>query len=499
MSETRGTPSSPVAGPSLPSGVDDLERASRELLRVTDERHAPQYHLRPSSGWMNDPNGVIQWRGRYHVFYQHNPVRPSWGPPHWGHAVSDDLVHWEHLPIALAPDMQPADSDGCWSGCLVDDDGTPSILYTGVNGGAQCTCLATGSADLVTWRKDAANPIARVPEGLAAHTLEAFRDPYVWRDDGDWYALVGTSVGGVGQALLYRSQDLRAWEYLHPLVPAHADEICNDSGQIWECPNLFELDGEHVLLVSRWHGTALTYPNAFVGRYEEGRFHPHRRQRLDWGYRCYYAPLSLIDDRGRRIVWAWLQEQRHAERTEASWAGVASLPRQLTLERGVLRQRFVPELEALRGERVRLDETEVGGARRLDLGGPLLELRATLARGSAAVSGLRLRHTPSEHTDVLVAWDAGRLLVDTRHAKGEHATDYAVDTAPIKADGERLEHVDLHLYLDHSVLELIVDDRHALSTRVYPSGPELDAVELVAHGGVARIERLEAWRLRSIW
>jgi beta-fructofuranosidase len=480
--------------------AEELAQASRETVRsAVDDRHAPRYHLRPRSGWMNDPNGVVHWQGRYHVFYQHNPLRPSWAPPHWGHAVSDDLVHWEHLPVALTPDMHPADADGCWSGCLVDDDGTPTILYTGVNHGEQSTCLATGSADLVTWRKHAANPVARVPEALAAHTLEAYRDPYVWREDTDWYALVGTSVGGVGQALLYRSRDLRAWEYLHPLVPEHADEICEDTGQIWECPNLFELDEEQVLMVSRWHGTALTYPNAFIGTCVDRRFHPERRQRLDWGYRCYYAPLSLRDDRGRRLVWGWLQEQRHVERANGSWAGVASLPRQLTLEGGVLRQRFVPELQALRGEGVRLEGVEVGAAHVLDLDGPTLEIRAILSRGTAAMSGLRLRHTPTEHTDVLVAWDAGRLLVDTRHAKGDHATDYAVDTAPIAADGERLERVTLHLYLDHSVLELIADDRHALSTRVYPSGPELHAVELVAHGGVARVERFEGWRLRSIW
>jgi beta-fructofuranosidase len=481
---------------------ETVARASTHVERneptQVDDRHAPRYHLRPRSGWMNDPNGVIQWRGRYHVFYQHNPMRPTWAPPHWGHAVSDDLVHWEHLPIALTPDMPPADADGCWSGCLVDDGGTPTILYTGVNDGVQATCLATGSTDLTSWRKHGGNPVSYVPDSLAAHTLEAFRDPYVWREGNDWYALVGTSMGGVGQALLFRSKDLRSWAYLHPLVPQYAAPICEDTGQIWECPNLFELDGAHVLLVSRWHGTALTYPNAFVGTYVRGQFHPDRRQRLDWGYRCYYAPLSLRDEQGRRLVWGWLQEQRHVESANGTWAGVASLPRHLTLEDGVLRQRFVPELQALRGESVRLDDVEVVGTHELDLEGPMLEMRMTLSRGTAAMSGLRLRHTPTEITDVLVAWDAGRLIVDTRRAKGDHATDYAVDTVPLWTDGERPEHVTLHLFLDHSVLELIVDDRHALSTRVYPSGPELHAVELVAHGGVARVVRFEGWGLRSI-
>ncbi len=274
--------------------------------------------------------------------------------------------------------------------------------------------------------------------------------------------------------------------------------VCADTGQIWECPNLFDLGGTHVLVVSRWHGTALTYPNAFLGTFVAGHFHPDRRQRLDWGYRCYYAPLSLEDDQGRRLVWGWLQEQRHVEAAQGTWAGVASLPRQLTVVGGVLQQRFVPELQALRGPGVRLDDMDVVGARRLDLEGPMLEIRLTLSRGTAATSGLRLQHTPTEATDVLVAWDAGQLIVDTRRSKGDHGTEDAVDTAPLRTDGERLERVTLHLYLDHSVLELIVDDRQALSTRVYPSGPELHAVELVAHEGVAHVDRFEGWRLRSI-
>jgi len=463
------------------------------------DRHRPRYHLLPPTGWMNDPNGVVQWQGRYHVFYQHNPVAPRWAPPHWGHAVSDDLVHWQHLPVALTPEMSPADADGCWSGCFVDDGGTPTILYTGVRAGEQATCLATGSADLVHWRKDPTNPVSRVPGTLAAHALEAYRDPYAWREDDGWYALVGTSLGGVGQALLYRSPDLRRWEYLHPFVPAHADGVCDDTGQIWECPNFFALDGEHVLLVSRWQGTALTYPNALVGRYAERRFHPGSRQRLDWGYRCFYAPLSLLDDRGRRLVWGWLQEQRHVERANGHWAGAASLPRTLTLEDGVLRQRFVPELETLRGAGVRLDDAPVHGVQPLDLGGPALELRLTLSRGSAAMAGVRLRHAPGEHTDVVVAWEAGRLMVDTRRAKGPHGTDYAVDTLPLVRGGAALERVSLHVYLDHSVLELIVDERHALTTRVYPSGPPLDEVALVANGGTATVETLEAWQLGAIW
>jgi beta-fructofuranosidase len=465
-------------------------------VNVPPDPHRPRFHLLPPSGWMNDPNGVVQWRGRYHVFYQHNPVAPRWAPPHWAHAVSDDLVHWEHLPVAITPDMPPADEGGCWSGCFVDDGGTPTILYTGVRDGVQATSVATGSDDLVRWRKWPDNPVAGVPTSLVDHTLEAYRDPFAWREDGRWYALVGTSVGGVGQALLYRSDDLRTWTYLHPFVSAHADPVCDDTGQIWECPNFFALGDEHLLLVSRWQRTELTYPNALIGSYRDHRFEPARRQRLDWGYRCFYAPLTLIDDAGRRLVWGWLQEQRCVERADATWAGVMSLPRELTMEAGVLRQRFVPELERLRrGPPVHLSDVSVRDRHAVEVPGRALEVRATLERGASAMAGIRLRHSESEHTDVLIAWSTGRLMVDTRHAKGPHGADYAVDTARLTEPGAALERITLHLILDHSVLELIADDRHALSTRLYPVGEPLDGVEVRAIGGAARVASLEAWIL----
>ena len=458
--------------------------------------HRPRFHLLPPSGWMNDPNGVVHWRGRYHVFYQHNPLASRWAPPQWAHAVSDDLVRWDHLPIALTPDMPPADEGGCWSGCFVDDDGTPTILYTGVRDGVQTTCVATGSDDLVRWRKWPGNPAARVPTELADHTLEAYRDPFVWREGERWYAVVGTSTGGVGQALLYRSDDLRAWTYLHPFVPAHLDPVCDDTGQIWECPNFFALGEEHVLLVSRWQRTELTYPNALIGAYREHRLEPARRQRLDWGYRCFYAPLTLVDDHGRRLMWGWLQEQRDVDRANGSWAGVMSLPRMLTLEAGVLRQRFVPELEALRvGPPVRLDDVALRDRRAIDVRGRALELRVTLERGDSAMAGLRFQHSETEYTDVLVAWNTGRLIVDTRYARGPHGARYAVDTVPLIEPGEKLERTTLHLMVDHSVLELIADDRHALTTRVYPEGPPVDRVDLIAIGGEARLASLEAWEL----
>ena len=164
--------------------------AKRIRQKMVEDRHRPRYHFTPAANWMNDPNGIIEWNGKYHLFYQHNPDAAIWDNMHWGHAVSDDLVHWADLPIALSPGPGGPDEDGCWSGCTVNDEGAPTILYTGVQGdwtlpSNQRVCLARGTNDLIAWEKNAGNPvIARPPEGLE---VTGFRDPYVWREENLWH------------------------------------------------------------------------------------------------------------------------------------------------------------------------------------------------------------------------------------------------------------------------------------------------------------------------
>lgn len=129
-----------------------IARTGQHLL--TKDLHRPQYHFLPPANWMNDPNGMIQWRGQYHLFYQYNPAGPFHGTIHWGYAMSPDLVQWRHLPVALAPTPGSADEDGCWSGVAVDHDGIATIIYSGARRGVQRACLATSTDDnLVTWEK----------------------------------------------------------------------------------------------------------------------------------------------------------------------------------------------------------------------------------------------------------------------------------------------------------------------------------------------------------
>ena len=129
--------------------------------------HRPTYHFLPPANWMNDPNGLIQWEGQYHLFYQYNPYAAVPGNIHWGHAVSADLVHWADLPIALGPTPGSVDAGGCWSGCAVDDGGLPTLIYTGFRDGAQRPCLATSQDGLLTW-------VIRTPIGPFGLTILDF-------------------------------------------------------------------------------------------------------------------------------------------------------------------------------------------------------------------------------------------------------------------------------------------------------------------------------------
>ncbi len=198
-------------------------------------RFYPQFHLAPPAGWMNDPNGLIFHNNLYHAFYQHHPFDENWGPMHWGHATSTDMVRWRHQPIALAPGDE-WDRDGCFSGSAVDDNGVLSLIYTGhiwLNGCGndsavrQVQCLAT-SQDGVHFEKQGV--VLTPPEGFMH-----FRDPKVWQEDGCWWMVIGArDADDRGQVLLYRGASLREWRLERTLARAEPA-----MGYMWECPDFF--------------------------------------------------------------------------------------------------------------------------------------------------------------------------------------------------------------------------------------------------------------------
>lgn len=460
-----------------------LAAAAVSASKLAADPQRPRYHFLPAANWMNDPNGPIYWQGKYHMFYQYNPNGAFWGDMHWGHAVSEDMVHWKHLPMALAPTPGGPDKDGVFSGCAVIDNGVPTAIYTGVNPEVQC--IATSDASLTTWKKYAGNPVIAAPP--AGMQVAGFRDPAVWKEGDTWLMALGSGFRGKGGAvLLYESRNLRKWNYLHPLATGRMRAGADakdpvDSGEMWECPDFFPLDGKHLLILSTER--VVKY---MLGRYADRKFVPATEGGVDFG--SYYAARTMTNTGSRRILWGWLTEGRSAEaQREAGWSGVMSLPRELSLQGSRVVFRPAAEVEKLRGKRI--------GA---DAGGDCLEVLAEIDPGDAEQAGLKLRAAPDGSEQTLVYYDrvAKRLIVDRNKSSLDPRTDNRAQSGPfLLAAGEPLR---LRVFLDGSVIEIFANERACLTARVYPTGPKSAGMGLFTSGGKAKVLSLEAWEMQPI-
>jgi beta-fructofuranosidase len=296
--------------------------------RLAADPMRPQFHLLPASNWMNDPNGPIYFGGKYHMFCQYNPQAAVWGNMSWYHSVSEDMVHWTHLPLAFVPTPGGPDAAGCFTGSAIAVGSRVYMVYTGVShppsgigGLIEKQCLAySDDENLLHWTKMPGPIVAAPPEGMKT---TGFRDPSAWKQDGGYFMTVGSGVAKEGGCvLLYHSPDMKTWTYEHRLTSGTSAD-----GDMWECPEFFALDGGHVLIFS-------TKGKAYwqSGRLDEKAmvFHPAKSGVIDLG--AFYAPKTQLDAQGQRILWGWLQERRlEAEYRAAGWSGVMSLPRVLNL------------------------------------------------------------------------------------------------------------------------------------------------------------------------
>jgi len=454
-------------------GLEALRR------RIAANPRYPKYHVAPPGGWMNDPH-PIYFKGVYHIFYQYSclPDHPYGGPHRWGHAASSDLVHWKHLPVAISPEDHGAGEDRhIWSGCVVDDGGVGTAIYTIEN--IDVWISRSLDDDLLRWKKIDGNPVIEgPPPGLAIEG--GMRDPWVWKEEDAWYLIVGSGLSGRrGPVLpLYRSTDLVDWQYLHPLFEGDAG---GDIGNFCECPTFFALGAQHVLALSH-------QSSYFTGRYKDHRFIPERRGRLDHG--IIYVPQFVLDGEGRRIMWGWVTT-RHAPTREAQvedgWAGMQTLPRVVSLAPdGTLRQEPAPELASLRRMHTGIrDVTLPADASRPVEGvkGAQLEVRAVLLPGGKGTCGLELRGDPER---VEIGYDAaGKTL----RCGGR--------TAPLEL--ERDEPLDLRVFFDASVVEVFANRRVCITESVRMSDPEAVGLGLFARGGGASVRSLDAWTMGSIW
>lgn len=343
-------------------------REYEQQNRVPKEKQ-PAFHLCPPVGWMNDPNGLSFYQGQVHLFYQYHPYSLNWGPMHWGHQVSDDLLAWKRIPCALAPE-DPFDAKGCFSGTALEENGKHVLVYTGVSQQAgkevQNQCLAIGNG----------KEYAKAGIIIDGRTLPAgfscqdFRDPKLWKQDGRYYLIAGNKdENNQGQIVLFTSEDLQTWKF--ESVFLHAKE---NQGRMWECPDFFSIAGQDVLVLSpqdmkandqgihNGHNSV-----AILGHFNGQIFEPQEEmQPLDYGF-DFYAPQTFTHGDGRQILIGWMSSWQAPVLAEGqAWSSQMTLPRELTIENGKLIQKPVRELASYWKNTLQLTGVELNGGQKID-------------------------------------------------------------------------------------------------------------------------------------
>ena len=486
-----------------------------------NEPWRPQFHFTPAKNFMNDPNGLVFYKGEYHLFYQYNPQGAEWGHMSWGHAVSSDMLHWKNLPLAIPEEpgkymiysgSAVVDWKNASGMCASGDAADPSCLiaiYTAAGTNIQNQNLAFSNDRGRTWTNYAGNPIADLKQ-------PDFRDPKVFWYEAEKKWVMVAVLADERKAVFFDSRDLKEW------VQRGSFEVGgNDKGQ-WECPDLFELsvDGnpqnkKWVLVVNRnpsapAGGTGTRY---FVGLFDGSHFanETPAGQELwaDYG-KDFYATNSFSDlpaKDGRRIWIGWISNWQYANREPTSvWRGAQSLPRELNLAQspdGIrLVQKPVAEAKGLRErELLQLSNVSVPMAMRAmhlaNLRGDTLEIEAELSPGDTKEMGFRLRKGESEETILGVTLETKEVFVDrTRSGQVLFAPEFS---GRYKAALRQSSRVKLHIFLDRSSMEVFVNDGEmVLTDRIYPS-PGSEGIELYSNGGQGKVLSLSIWKLASIW
>ena len=336
--------------------LEKARKYEKEFINCISKEEKPSFHLCAPIGWINDPNGFSTFNNEYHLFYQYHPYDVVWGPMYWGHSKTNDFIKWEQLPIALAPEAS-YDMGGCFSGSALEYDGKHVIMYTGVldnkdeNGERvvrQTQCIAIGDGE--NYEKLECNPVIThemLPEGSS---LEDFRDPKIWREGEEFYCVVASrSNDGSGQILMYKSNNLKEWEFV-----TIVDNSKNKVGRMWECPDLFSLNGKDVLIISPQevkatkdgfhNGNNTAY---LIEKYdnEKKSFERESCNVIDFGL-DFYAPQTLESIDGRRIMIGWMHSwENRIVPGNFKWCGMMTMPRELTIRDGCLIQNPIREIE----------------------------------------------------------------------------------------------------------------------------------------------------------
>lgn len=431
----------------------------------------PIFHFSPIAGWINDPNGLVFHDGLWHLFYQHEPNQTVWGPMHWGHAVSRDLGRWEHLPIALAPDALGAIFSG--SAAIVDDGRMCACFTYATDEGVQSVALAFSGDGGRTFEKLADNPV------LTSERRD-FRDPKIFRWNDEWRLII--AAGPDGQ--IFRSPDLLNWTWLSDVPAPHPSWI-------WECPDLFPLDGKWVLVASFIVPDVPHQTHFWLGDFDGNTFSPDSDpHRLSCGPDDYAAVSWNEAPDNRRVLIGWMSAWPYADKTPTAsegWRGAMTLPRELTVSGGVLRQNPPREIEAQRGAALSFNGTRT----QVEHEGFEIETEVSLSQ------------TP-ENAELRVWWGqqwasvsydgaTRELVLDRSHAgQTEFHPSFATQfRTPLDVPNGKLK---LRVFVDRCSLEVFAQDGAQYGAMLVFPTQGARAVEWTGQG-----VRLEHGAIYSLW
>ena len=499
----------------------NLSGAAQPADRGYDEPFRSQFHFTPEKNWMNDPNGLVWYKGEYHLFYQYNPFGNVWGHMSWGHAVSKDLIHWQHLPVALAEEngvmifsgSAVVDWDNTSGLCHSADPSNPNdkscliAIYTGhVEKTSQSQHIAVSNDRGRTWTKYAGNPVLDIGE-------KDFRDPKVFWHEATKKWVMAVSLSKAQKVHFYGSPDLKKWELLSEFGPAGVkrDDI------LWECPDLFELPVDGQPGKKRWVLIVNINPGGVAGgsggQYFIGSFDGHTFMNdnpketalfVDYG-KDFYAGVTFSDvpkSDGRRILIGWMSNWQYAQIEPTSpWRTAQSIPRVLTLKQTSAGLRLwqlpITELTSLRGQfsekrNVKLAQNEKVGT----WVGNAIEIAAEFRISQTESAVL---HLLSGANETLIGYDPiKRVMFIDRTRSGEVGFDpqfVGRHEAPIQVVREKIR---LRAFVDHSSIELFGNDGEAVITdRIFP--PPSANLTVYLYPSKARCLSLKLWKLRSIW
>lgn len=488
----------------------ELETYERNRELLASDPYRPRYHFSPPGGIVHDPNGALYWNGRYHLFYQFRPPdfptdKPWHEAMHWGHAVSDDLVHWEDLPIALDTETGPEGS--CYSGQALVEDDRVVLMYYGTNSGN--SIAISDEPDLVNFEKSPENPVIPDVEDAPYRVF----DPDIWKEGDTYYSLSGTHTGkrhvdSEPATYLFRSENLVDWEYLHPFLDKSSWTLPGEDAAV---PNFVDLGDAHALLCFSHERGAHHY----IGEYDEEthRFTPKHHGRMTYGPTTHsgsigeltignlHAPSVLDAPDGRTIAFYNVNSGKRLD----DWAELISLPRVIGLTDDGARLTIDPveELESLRREHRSPAPRTIPAGEELvvdEAAGRAIEVAATIDPADAGEVGLSVLRSRDgrESTDISYYPATSALELDTTNSTTRtDVTSRPPEQGPLSLGED--EPFSLRVFVDRSIVEVFANGRQCLTARVYPDREDSTGLSVFAHRDDAEVLSMDIWEMSPIW